>query len=614
MVKAKMRTAMWAFTVVLSAAIAYGASLDDVCTSSYVQASLPSNDFYVGISIDPSSVLVNPVINAEVHDGKLSYLHVICAVHYHLLYYNTADYVFYGKENMYPNAVFDYCNVTFAYSHNGQNDKVLVTYWLPSPDSFQNRYLSTGGGGYAINSGNGSLPGGIIYGAVAGATDGGFGSFQTNFDAVFLLSNGSVNWQSLFMFGYEGIHELSTLGKEFTKQFFNMSDTKLYSYYQGCSEGGREGWSQIQRYGEEWDGAVVGAPAFRFSFQQIQHLYSNVVEKTLDYYPPPCELDKIANETIAACDSLDGKIDGVVARSDLCKLHFNLNTTVGQPYHCAAVPASMSFTGPTAATPAQDGTISAKGVAVAEEIINGLRDLQGRRVYLSYQPAATFVDAETQYNSTTHSWELSVMQFGAEFVQRYLNLLNSSNLPNLDGVTYDTLKDWMIQGWQTYEDTLHTTWPDLSPFHAAGGKVLHWHGEADNSIPTASSVRYHESVRSIMYPNMSFNESTAALGDWYRLFLVPGAAHCAPNTYQPNGPFPQTNLAVLIDWVEKGVKPVTLNATVLQGANAGDNQQICAWPSRPLWTENGTKMECQYDQASIDSWIYDFDAIKLPVY
>lgn len=432
-------------------------------------------------------------------------------------------------------------------------------------------------------------------------------------DASFLLANGTVNWQTVFMFGYEAHHELSLIGKEFTKQFFNMNSTKLYSYYQACSEGGREGWSQVQRFGDEWDGAIVGAPAFRFFFQQIQHLYSNVVEKTLDYYPPPCELGKIVNLTIAACDPMDGKTDGVVARSDLCKLNFNINSTIGQPYSCAATAASLAFGG-SAATPAQNGTVSAQGVAVAAKIIDGLKDSQGKRVYLSYQPAATFVDATTQYNSTSDSWEVDISGLGGEFPVRFLSLLNSSTLTSLDNVTYDTLKAWIIEGWQRYEDTLHTTWPDLTPFYENGGKVLHFHGESDNSIPTASSVRYHESVRSIMYPGMSYNESTAALGDWYRLFLVPGAAHCSPNDLQPNGPFPQTNLQVMIDWVEKGIVPTTLNATYLAGVNEGENAQICAWPLRPYWTNNGTTMECQYDQKSINSWIYDFDGIKMPVY
>lgn len=69
------------------------------------------------------------------------------------------------------------------------------------------------------------------------------------------------------MFGYLAHHELSTIGKAFTKEFFGMNSTKLYSYYQACSEGGREGFSQVQRFGEEWDGAIIGAPALRFSFQ-----------------------------------------------------------------------------------------------------------------------------------------------------------------------------------------------------------------------------------------------------------------------------------------------------------------------------------------------------------
>jgi hypothetical protein len=123
---------------------------------------------------------------------------------------------------MFSDGVFDYCNVTFAYTHSGRGDQVLVTYWLPTPHTFQSRYLSTGGGGLAINSGttsSGSLLGGIIYGAVAGATDGGFGSFDTQFDAVFLLANGTINWESVFMSGYEAHHEMSAIERSSPNNF-----------------------------------------------------------------------------------------------------------------------------------------------------------------------------------------------------------------------------------------------------------------------------------------------------------------------------------------------------------------------------------------------------------
>lgn len=64
------------------------------------------------------------------------------------------------------------------------------------------------------------------------------------------------------------------------------------------------------------------------------------------------------------------------------------------------------------------------------------------------------------------------------------------------------------------------------------------------------------------------------MADWYRLYLIAGGSHCAPNAAEPNGCWPQTNFQVIIDWVENGVVPHTLNATVLQGTNEGDNQQI----------------------------------------
>ena len=561
-------------------------SLQDNCVASYAKSVLPSEDALPGITIDRTSVTASASYNVSVSD-----------------------------QYMYPDATFDYCNVTFAYTHNGRNDQVLVTYWLPDPSKFENRFLTTGGGGLAINSGSGSLPGGIMYGAAAGLTDGGFGGFSEEFDSVFLLANNTVNWESVFMFGYQGIHEMTILGKALTRNFFAMGSSKrLYSYYQACSEGGREGMSQVQRY-TEFDGVIAGAPAFRYAHQQVQHLYSNVVEQTIGYYPPPCELDKIANETIKACDPLDGITDGVVSRTDLCKLHFDINSLVGLEYNCPAVAASTGggHGPPTAASPAQNGTISAKGVKVAAKIIDGLKDLQGRRAYFSYQPAATFVDAETQYDSASGKWTLDQSGLGGEWVERFLLLQNASTLPDFSSVTYDTLVEWIDLGLQMYYDTLQTTNPDLTAFHAAGGKLLHFHGESDNSIPTASSVRYHESVREIMYPGLSYNASNAALNEWYRLYLVPGAAHCSPNTYQPNGPFPQTNMAVMIEWVEKNIAPTTLNATVLLGTQKGKNEQICAWPLRPLWSGKGA-MSCVYDEASIASWQYDLDAFKLPIY
>ncbi|KAK6220612.1 hypothetical protein LQW54_002057 [Pestalotiopsis sp. IQ-011] len=98
-----------------------------------------------------------------------------------------------------------------------------------------------------------------------------------------------------------------------------------------------------------------------------------------------------------------------------------------------------------------------------------------------------------------------------------------------------TLRDLMIQGTELYNTSQQTTYPNLTSLNTAGVKVLHIHGEQDFSIPTASSVRYWDSVREYNYPTLGYNESVEALDAYYRLFLVPGGSHCTSFAYEANG-------------------------------------------------------------------------------
>ncbi len=138
----------------------------------------------IAMTIDPTSVVAVPRINVSV-EGSVTY----------------------------PDTVIEFRDVTFAYTHTGRDYMVQARYWMPAPNIFQNSYLSTGGGGFAINFGKQSLPGGLQYDAVASATDSGFGNFSINLDKVWLLENGTENWEALYMFGYHAIDELTVLGK-----------------------------------------------------------------------------------------------------------------------------------------------------------------------------------------------------------------------------------------------------------------------------------------------------------------------------------------------------------------------------------------------------------------
>lgn len=263
----------------------------------------------------------------------------------------------------------------------------------------------------------------------------------------------------------------------------------------------------------------------------------------------------MTDDTIAACGGLDGKVDGVVSRTDLCRLRYNTSASVGKPYSCAA---STGFGGPRAPppiarrqfpgagpAPAVQGTVSAEAAAVADDITRGIFDSKGRQVYVSFQPGAGFADGITTYDGATARYTAVASGIGVQYVNLFLREIDSGSL-SLQNVTYDTLRGWILQGMQKFSDTLQTTWPDLEDFRNNGGKVIHYHGEADNSIPASASTIYHEVVRRVMYPGMGFDEGYQSLHDWYRLFLVPGAGHCGPSIAQP-GPFPTNLLQNVID-------------------------------------------------------------------
>ncbi|RDW64670.1 carboxylic ester hydrolase-6 [Coleophoma cylindrospora] len=567
-------------------------SLADFCTVANVQAALPANGTLTGIDMIPSAVSASIVYNAT--DSSIG--------------------------SSVTTGPFTYCNATVFYTHTGKGDSVFIHYALPAPDAFENRFYLAGGEAFSLST---DAISGLQYGAVGGATSAGYDNFETAYDDVLLYGNGTINWDATYMFGYQALGEMTIIGKALTKAIYGMGETKLYTYFEGCSDGGRQGMSQVQRWGEEYDGAITGAPAFRFAQQQSLHMLPSVVEQTLDYYPPPCELAKIVNATIAACDHLDGKTDGVVSRTDLCMLNFNLSSIIGESYYCAAENSTSLGLGfskrqaadsTTSYEPAQNGTVSAEGVAVAQAIYDGVFNSDGQRAYLSWQIAAELSDAETAYESTTDSWVLDIPSTGGEYIAKFIELLDIDNLSNIDNVTYDTIVEWMNIGFVKYYDSLQTTLPDLTTFQSSGGKLLHYHGESDPSVPTASSVHYWQSVRSVMYPNMTDDESLAALQDWYQLYLVPGAAHCGVNSLQPDGPFPEDNMHTMINWVENGIKPTGLNATIQGGADEGDIQMLCQWPTRPLWQSNSTAHTCVNDTESIDTWTYTFPAFKVPVY
>lgn len=217
-------------------------SLADICTVAKLQAALPANGTLNGINLLPSTVTANALYNVTSSGG--------------------------GMMKRDDTSGSTYCNVTVSYQHTGTNDNVVLWYTFPAPDAFKNRLYMAGGGGYTLSTNDPT--GGLEYGAVSGSSDVGYDGFNSvTLDEVVLNGNGSLNWDNINMFSYQAWGETTLVGQYITKALYGLGDTKLYSYFEGCSDGGREAMSQAQRYGELYDGIVAGAPAFHHAQQQI---------------------------------------------------------------------------------------------------------------------------------------------------------------------------------------------------------------------------------------------------------------------------------------------------------------------------------------------------------
>lgn len=470
-----------------------------------------------------------------------------------------------------------------------------MQFWLPATGNFSNRWLTLGGGGWSV-SGSQGQPGGLPYGAASGITDGGFGGFSSSLTANLLSTvNGTIAWSRLESFAYQAIHEMTVTGKELTKAFYNLTEDALRSYYQGCSEGGREGHMSTQRYPLDFDGVIGAAPAMYFPIMQLAQGWPNIVMAQAEHWPSPCAFAAIQQDFIDACDKLDGKTDGVVSRTDLCT--YDASNSVGHKWsNCTAGGAGS----PTS------GTISKADANVVKAIYKGAFDSHGNQIFWTYRNATTLtVEAAVQWSNSTKSFGPgNNFYFGTYYQNLVLKNTVAATVP-YGNITVDDVYHLMKAGLQDYGSWTETTWPDLTDFKARGGKLIHWHGEADTNLYPEASAHFHEKVRHAMFPDANGYEE---IHDFYRFFLVPGAAHCAVNSVQPDGPFPQFALQQLISWVEDGIPPAYLNGTKEDGTSKQD--KICLWPGRPSWNEKGT-FSCVNDGKTAEEFIHPLNGWKV---
>lgn len=475
-----------------------------------------------------------------------------------------------------------------------------IEVWLPEKSAWNGRVHALGGGVWAgtaeadpdriassAASDGRSAPGiAAVEGAVTSSTDTGHSSPYGGIDGSFAMNpDGTPNTVLWMDFASRGIHQQVVKTKALAAAYYGSAPKR--TYWDGGSTGGRQGLKLAQMYPEEFDGIISGYPAINWARFITGELYPQIViQRDLGgNYMSPDQLALVSNAATAACDVVGGVhlgyiLDPAACRYDPTKDASVLCTASGGANSSAACVSTLQA---TAINKIWYG-ITADGSVPDPAIDNGW--------------AASPSGAQRWYGlarGTDLSLLAGPMVFPMGTSQVALQLQNptlagppfrNATGNGADGwknLTYAQLSDAFDKGveMQSVFGGIDTDNPDLSAFKARGGKLIQYHGGADQLIFPQGSIHYYNRVAQAM-------GGLSDVQGFYRFYMVPGHGHGMPNgTANPhaNPPVPAPNqvYTLLTDWVENGKAPESI---VLQSADltgTPKSQPICVYPKKAVY-------------------------------
>jgi tannase/feruloyl esterase len=425
-----------------------------------------------------------------------------------------------------------------------------IHFELLLPDRWNRKLTMGGGGGF----------GGTVQNAVESSVNSGYATVGTDTghkggatDAAWALNN--VERQ--LNFGYLAVHLTAEVAKAIAASYYGSAPAR--NYFLGCSRGGGQAMMEAQRFPEDFDGVVAGAPAYDWSGIAAQFVRNAQVAfpdgRNLATSPfMPEQLKFVESSILAACDALDGVKDGLMEDPRRCA--FNVDSIAT----CAADQA-----GPQCLTKSQHTvlkalyapTVNHTGVIYPGQPFGGEGEAQGWRAWITGpnpQVALTGIPS-LRFAFGTGIFKYIVFGDPAWDYARY----------NLDNLTRDT---------RLAATFLNATDPDLGVFKSKGHKLLLWHGWSDPALTPLATVRYYEQVQA----------RDPGVRDYARMFMMPGMLHCI------GGPGPDTaDWTELIDgWVESGKAPDRIIARKVSGGAVTRTRPLCVYPQRATYTGSGS--------------------------
>ena len=414
-----------------------------------------------------------------------------------------------------------FCRVAGTIKPSADSD-IRFEVWMPA-ENWNGKFQGMGNGGFAGGIGYDQLALALGNGYATAATDTGHHAGAT--DASWALDHP----EKIVDFGYRAIHETTVQAKAILHAFYG--DGPQRSYFSSCSNGGRQALMEAQRYPDDYDGIIAGAPANFWT-----HLLANAAWDNLalmgdnDSYIPSKKLRAIQDAALAACDALDGVKDGVIEDPSRC--HFDPGVLLCQ----------------SAET---DSCLTAPQVTALKKLYAGGHNSRGQ-IFPGYAPGGEAEFGGWAIWITGPAPERSLMYaFGTQF---FKNMVFDNAA--WDFHTFDADRDTKAAD-EKQTRNMNASDPDLSRFRARGGKLILYHGWSDAAIAPQNTIDYYDSVTAKM--------GAAATGTFVRLFMVPGMQHCGGGSGANS--FGQLSVAsassdpdrdmdaALERWVEKGIAP-----------------------------------------------------------
>jgi feruloyl esterase len=323
-------------------------------------------------------------------------------------------------------------------------------------------------------------------------------------------------------FGYRGVHLTALASKALIAKFYGQAPR--YSYFSGCSDGGREALMEVQRFPGDFDGVAAGAPAMNFQIQNtFYHGWMALSNQGADGKAilTTAKLPALHRAAVEACDALDGLKDGQITDPRLC--HFDPAAAQCKP-----------------GRPASNDCLTAEEVAVARKLYEGPHDAAGHRFTIGGPQVGSELSWGGVFVPPTPTGQ-GMSPMAALSTIKYLAF--PQNPPEsfvLTDFRFDVATFDRLAALHTLYDATDT---DLAAFEKHGGKLILWHGWSDPHISPINTIAYYEGVEKVLG-----HEQTRSFA---RLFLFPGLYHC----FGGDGPAEFDVLTPLMTWVEGGQAP-----------------------------------------------------------